>query len=45
MPRTFEHPATDSDGKVNTTSEGDEIRARLLQMIVENEEARKPKSR
>lgn len=45
MPRTFEHPAADSDGKGNTTSEGDEIRARLLQMIVENEEARKPKSR
>jgi len=45
MPRTFERPAADSDGTGNTTSAGDEIRARLLQMIVENEEARKPKSR
>jgi hypothetical protein len=36
--------ADNADGQRKATAAGEDVRARLLRMIVENEEARKPKS-
>ena len=44
MYRSLEQPAKESVGERKSTAEVEEIRARLLKMIVQNEEARKPKS-
>ncbi len=44
MPRHLENPASNPGGKGQTTAESDEVRVRLLKMIVENEESRKSKS-
>ncbi len=44
MPRLVEHPVPNSGEHGATTSKDGDIRARLLKMIVENEEARNPKS-
>ncbi len=44
MHRSLEQPAKESVRDRNATVDAEEIRARLLKMIVQNEEARKPKS-
>ncbi len=45
MPRHFLNPARKQDGDHPTNKDDDEIRARLLKMIVASEESRKPKAR
>ena len=44
MPKHSAEPATKAAGDEQKTG-GDEIHARLLRMIVENESARKPKAK
>ncbi len=44
MQASVKPPAQKSAEERKATADGDDVRARLLKMIVENEEARKPKS-
>ncbi len=43
MQRSLEQPAKETVGERKLPADSQEVRARLLKMIVQNEEARKPK--